>query len=50
MKLFRRKKISGAMGMNGKVNMQKLEERQWVLNMFQRKGYIVDRNSMKEGK
>ena len=50
MKLFRKKKVTGTMGMNDKVNIQKLEERQWVLNMFQRKGYIVDRNSMKEGR
>ena len=38
------------MDINRKVNMQSLEERQWVLEMFRRKGYMVDRHSMKEGK
>ncbi len=50
MKLFNRKKSYRLMDINRKVNMQSLEERQWVLEMFRRKGYMVDRHSMKEGK
>ncbi|QOY35405.1 hypothetical protein AWH56_022400 [Anaerobacillus isosaccharinicus] len=51
MALFKRKKKQYAIiDKENRVYMKAVDDRQWVLEMFKRKGYIVDRNSIKEGK
>lgn len=51
MNLFKRKKKEYAIiDKDNRVYMKPIDDRQWVLEMFRRKGYIVDRNSIKEGK
>jgi hypothetical protein len=49
--LFKRKKKEyGVIDKEGRVYMQPLDDRQWVLDMFRRKGYIVDKHSLKDGR
>ncbi|WP_169823132.1 hypothetical protein [Anaerobacillus alkalilacustris] len=51
MKLFRIKKNGyGLMEKKVKISMYQIEERLWVLDMYRRKGCIIDRYSLKDGK
>ncbi|WP_161568144.1 hypothetical protein [Anaerobacillus alkaliphilus] len=51
MKLFRKKRKEYAIiDKEGRVFMQPVDDRQWVLDMYRRKGYIVDRHSIRDGK
>lgn len=50
-KLFRIKKNGyGLMEKKVKISMYQIEERLWVLDMYRRKGCIIDRYSLKDGK
>lgn len=51
MKWFKRKKICRAlMDSNGRVHLDPVDENQWRLQMFKRRGYVLDKYSIKEGK
>ncbi|MCT8137668.1 hypothetical protein H1D32_07810 [Anaerobacillus sp. CMMVII] len=47
---WQRRKEYGGVDRKGRVYVKELNERQWVLDMYRRKGYIINRYSMREGK
>jgi len=51
MKWFKQKiRAKALVDSNGKVHLEQVDEKQWRLQMFKRRGYVLDKYSVKEGK